>query len=230
MSAVKNNRKESTLFTSKKVEMFLQSCKFMGEEDKSNLDCSFYVTPLTYDLCYEVSDRIAKQLFRKAGSVYEPTQELGLTVLNIGETPAYNFELFPHGSEGSDGSGQMIPSCRIGKVSADKLFTDDPNWSLIFKAILPLSSHSLTLCHRYYKKKVFITFVEAEGTLFKTDDAKNLIFLDDATVESAKPLLCESCQKTAAYLDTNQASWCSDHVGAAVGTQVRKIKYSSGAA
>lgn len=214
------------MFTSPKVEMFLQSCKFAGEEEKSSIEVSFYITPLTYDLLYEISDRIAKQLFRKAGSVYEPTQELGLTVLNIGEKPAYNLEFFPHNSEGSDGSGQMIPSCRIGKVSADKLFTDDPDWSLIFKAILPLDSHSLTLCHRYYKKKVFITFVEAEGTLFETDDTKPII-LDDATVESGKDIICSVCNARAGYLAADQAGYCNDHVGSAVGIQVRRIKYVS---
>ena len=217
------------MFTSSKVKAFLQSAKFAGEEDKSVLDCAFYITPLSYDLLYEVSDRIAKQLFRREGSNHVPVSELGLTVLNVGELGSHNFEFYPHDQEAADGAGQMIPSCKIGKVTVDKLFTDDPNWSLIFKATLPLDSNSLALCHKYYKKTVYLTLERAQEALFETDDKKPII-LSDADVESHKEILCAVCNSRATYLATDQAGYCDEHVKAAVGVQVRRIKYSEGAA
>ena len=217
------------MFSSEKVKNYLQSVKLSGESDKATIQASFYITPLNYDILYEVDDRVARQLFHREGNGHTPVAELGKTVLNLGELGIHNLEIFPHSADGADGAGQMIAACRITEVCCDKLFSDKNDWSLIWKAILPLDSHSLGLMHKYFKKNCYITLVRAQEELFETDDSKPII-LDDATVESVKVLLCESCKKTAVYLDANQSSWCADHVGAAVGVQVRKIKYASGAA
>ena len=149
---------------------------------------------------------------------------IGKTMLNLGEIPAQNIEIFPHSEEGSDMAGQMIAGCKITEVFCDKLFADNPNWSLVWKAVLPLDSASLALCHKYYKKSCFITLVQSQEELFETDDKKPII-LNDAEVECTKKMNCETCNENAVYLDANQQSWCGNHVGAAIGVQVRKIVY-----
>ncbi len=218
------------MFQSSKVKAFLQSCKFAGEEDKPALDVAFYITPLSYDLLYEVSDRIAKQLFRREGSNHVPVSELGLTVLNVGELGSHNFEFYPHDQKGADEAGQMIPSCKIGKVSVDKLFTDDPNWSLIFKVSLPLDSNSLALMHKYFKKNVFLTLEPVQDELFdaKTDGKPKPVVLSDSEVECPKLMQCEACKTKATYLCDDTSAWCAEHVHAAPpNTKVRQVKYAT---
>ena len=217
------------MFTSEKIPCHLRSVKFKGDEEKGALECNFYITPLTYDLAYELSDRIAKQLFHKQGSVYAPIQEFGLTVLNLGEIDMQNMELYPHDDNGADGSGRMIPACTIGKVSVDKLDEESPDWSLIFQVSMPLDSNSLELCNRYYRKTVLITMEPAQEGLFDAAPKKPII-LDDAEVEFFNEIFCTMCNKRAHYLGVDQSAWCALHVKAAVGIQVRKITYSDGVA
>jgi len=212
------------MYSSHKVENYLQSCKFSGEADKATLQCSFYITPVSYDLLYEVDERVAKQLFRREGTNHLPVSELGKTVLNLGELGIHNLELYPHSDEGADGAGQMVPGCRITEVFCDKLFADKPDWSLIWKVVLPLDAHSLDLVRKYYKKTAFITLVEAQQELFDTDDKKPII-LSDAEVESGKEIFCGVCDAKAEYLGMDQSAWCGPHVNGAVGIQVRKIRY-----
>ena len=173
------------MFKSKQVEHFLQSFKATGDADKPSVQVSMYVTPLNYDLLYEVDDRVAKQLFRKEGGNHVPVAEIDDVTLKLGEIGTFNLELYPHNQEGADGAGQMIPSCRITKVEASKLFADQEDWSLIWHAILPMDSHSLELLRKYYKKTCFVSLEPVQEELFETDDTKPII-LDDATVESAK--------------------------------------------
>lgn len=155
------------MYTSQKVQNHLQSVKLAGDAEKATIQVAFYITPLEYELLYEIDDRIAKNLFRKEGSDRFPVAELGKTILNLGELGTHNLEIFPHNAEGADGAGQMIPGCTIGEVFTDKLFSDNPNWSLIWKVTMPLDSNSLALCHKYYKKDCFITLVKAQGELLE---------------------------------------------------------------
>lgn len=211
------------MFTSEKQATHLQSFKSSGDADQPSLDLKLYITPLTYELAYEISDRIAKQLYRREGTNHVPVHELDDPTLILGELPPYNLELFPHAE--ADGAGQMIAGCRIGKVQASKLFPDNPDWSLVFTVTAPMDSNSIALAHKYYRKTLFLTLVESQKELFETDDKKPII-LDDATVESGKDILCVVCNARASYLAADQAGYCDEHVSAAVGVQVRRVKYT----
>ena len=220
------------MFKSTKIQHFVQSCKFAGDADKSTLQVAFYVTPLNFDLLYEVDDRVAKQLFRKEGGAYVPVAELDDATLKLGDIGAFNLELYPHAEEGSDGAGQMIPNCRITKVEASKLFTDKEDWSLIWHATIPMDSHSLELIRKYYKRTVFVTLEKIEEALFETDDKKPIILSDaEIKIDKDHPVWCSVCpgEITATYLASDQAGYCDPHVHAAVGVQVRKIVYGDAA-
>lgn len=218
------------MFSSEKVGNYLQSVKFAGKADAPKIRTDFYITPADYDLFYEVSDRIAKQIFRKEGGKYLPAQELGKTILNLGDQGLFNVEIFPHNAEGADGAGQMIPACTILEVWADHLFSDKPDWSLMWRVEMPLDSHSLTLVHKYFQKECFITLVKTQDELpFQADDKKPIV-LSDAEVESGQIICCQVCTDRATYLGLDQSAWCDQHVSAAVGVQVRKIKYTGEAA
>ena len=186
----------------------------------------FYITPVDFDLCYEISDRIAKQLFRKEGKEYFPSQELGKTILNVGELGSYNLEIFPNDTKAADDAGQMITGCKIVEIWVDHLFSDKPDWSLIWRAELPLDSHSLSLVHKYFQKQCFITMVKPQQELFETKEQAPVI-LSDATVEVGKPMLCIVCNAQALYLGEDQSAWCGEHVHMAVGVQVLKIIYTT---
>jgi hypothetical protein len=159
------------VYKSDKIQNHLQSVKFGGDAEKATIQAAFYITPLPFDLLYEIDDRIAKQLFRREGGDHIPVAELGKTILNLGELGVHNIEIYPHDAEGADGAGQMIPGCTIGEVSTDKLFADNPNWSLIWKVTMPLDSNSLDLCRRFFKKDCFITLVKAQEELFDEEQS-----------------------------------------------------------
>lgn len=219
------------MYKSEKVANHIESCKFTGTADKPLIQATFYVTPLKYDLLYEIDDRIAKTLFRKEGKDHVPVAELGKSVLNLGTIPAHNLEIFPHDQKGADDAGQMIPYATIGEVYCDKLFTDDPNWSLIWKASFGSDKHSIELLRTYFKKTCFITLVEAQQELIETKPkakSNGVTIIDDATVESPRDILCAVCNKLATYLAEDQSGFCDGDVSAAVGANVRRLVYVSG--
>jgi hypothetical protein len=81
------------------------------------------------------------------------------------------------------------------------------------------------LAHKYYKKSVFLTLERAQAEIpFQADD-KKVIILDDASVECGSPIACAICNDLAMFLATDQSAYCERHVKAAIGLQVRKIKY-----
>lgn len=217
------------MFTSSKIPNHLESVKFSGTEEKPVLQAAFYVTPVSYSLLYEVDDRIATHLFRREGKDHLPVAELAKTMLNLGDLGLHNLEIFPHDQAGGDDAGQLIAAGRITEVYCDKLFTDQPDWSLIWKVALPLDSHSLELARKYFKKTCFITLVKTQAELFE-DDAHELTVSPDGDVESTLLIACGVCGTRAKYLGTDDSAWCGEHVRAAAGVHVRGIKYTGEAA
>lgn len=221
---------KAPLFQRKKVPTYIQSVKFSGDAEKSALQVAFYNTPLPYELLYEIDDRAARQLFRREGKDFTPVAELDDVTLKIGEPGVHNIEFYPHDAEGADGAGQMVAGCVIGKVECSKLFADKPDWSLIWHVTMPLDSHSCELLRKYYRQTAFLTLDLAQTDLGFQSDDKKVIVLDDATVESGKEIICQVCNQRATYLGMDQSGWCDNDVKAAVGIQVRKIKYVGDAA
>ena len=219
------------MFESEKLPHHVQSVKFSGDEETPSLIVAFYMTPVSHAIVYELSDRIAKQIFRREGKNEIPVAELGKTILNLGSIPAVNLEVFPHNQEGSDGSGQLIPGCKIGEVAVDKLFADSSDWSLIWKCTMPLDSNSLDLMRRYYRKTCFLTLVAVQDELFDAgaDGKPKPIVLSDAEVECPVRMICQVCNETATYLGEDTSAWCDKDVRAAVGVKVRQIRYAESA-
>lgn len=220
------------MYTSEKISNHLESVKFTGKGEGAGIECTFYVTPLSFDLCYEVDDVIAKHIFHRTAD-HSPVQELGRTNLNLGNLPIYNLEIFPHNVEGADGAGRMIAGCKVGAVYVDKLFADKPDWSLVWKVIVPLDKNSIELVMMYFKKTSFITLVKAQDTLVEESDGKpKPVVIDDATVECQQLMTCEvNNEERALYLGSDGKAWCGEHVHAAMpDVKVRKIKYAEGLA
>ena len=167
------------MFETAKLLHYVQSVKFSGTDESPTLTVSFYITPVEHSIVYELSDRIAKHIFRREGKHEVPVSELGKTILKLGELPVMNLEIYPNPDEGADGNGQLIAGCRIGEVFVDKLFDDSNDWSLVWKCTMPLDSNSLDLMRRYYRKTLFLSLIAAQGELPPADDDTKPPVLDD---------------------------------------------------
>ena len=214
------------MFSSPKIECFVQSVKFSGKADEAELKVKFYITPLKALLAQELSESVCDQLFYKQGpSEFLPYQETTNIQINLGDIEMQNLELYPHAKEGADGAGQLIQNVTIGKIHAEKLFPDSPDWSLIFEAIMPKNSHSLQLMDKYYQHKVWITMQPVQQQLFDEPKSDQKV-TKEGEVESGKIIYCAICNEKSAWLANDSSAYCNKHVKGAAGLTVRKIRYS----
>ncbi len=194
------------MFQTKDVSAFLQQLKFTADGDNVIAHGTFYLTPISYALAYEVDTKMADRLFRKRGGEWLPCAEVPSIAFDL-KVDAQAMTYVTH-KDITTGRG-FIPHVAIEKIRAFKLFADDPNFTLAFDCRFQCDDRETTwfLIHRM-KKPLLLSFQALQGKL-----------------EFPKPaLLCEICEEPATHRTSPGKSLvCKEHVGAYVGETVEPL-------
>lgn len=191
------------MFETPKISAFLQNASFRGENEKKYVRFQFYLTPISYELACEVSPRLADRLFRKIeDGAWAPASEVPSIGFDLGKIPLHTIELHPHDDAMMDHTGAMMQRAHITGIHARKLFPDNPNFTLIFSADVPMDDMSVKLAQKYFKLPVFLTFAVMQGQLFPDEDIEDTI---------TNPI-CEECDDRAIFRDDAHAYYCQKHV------------------
>lgn len=155
------------MFTTENVEVYLKSAILDTDGEKRIAKVKFHKTPIDYDLAREISPQVAGRLFHGSNGETNPAPVLEMTkaefLLNIPKQ-SMSFIRDP----GFSTKKSLVESAEIVSVSAQKLFADNPNFSLIFTVAFEITDKSILqdlveLLH----EKVFITFRPMQGELFE---------------------------------------------------------------
>lgn len=181
------------MFKQDKVECFIQGVKFAGDEKEKTIEFLVYVTPLTLALAEEVSAKLADRLFRNG----EPAQEMSRAAFNLDGMCVQSVVWFPVKDPALDFSAVLTENVKCFGLVAMRLFPEKPEFSLTFKANVPMDKNSLEIASRYYKKKVCLSFKAMQGELGF-----------EPTHAVAGHPLCQECNLLAVYIDEQQQTWC----------------------
>lgn len=196
------------MFTTEKVQAFVQRASLEGKDDSKFVRFTFYITPIPYFLAMEISPAIAGQLFRpdKSGSQH-PVLEVQSANFELGEIPLQTMKLYPATDAELESHGTLLAAVQIRAISARKVFPDDPNFTLIFNAELPKDDLSFSMMGKYFREKVFVTFSEMQKDLFPKKGVQ-----DTVTNPS-----CNVCDELATRRDSEGTHLCAKHVRAGKG-------------
>lgn len=196
------------MFTTEKVQAFVQRASLEGKDDSKFVRFTFYVTPITYELAKEVSAIIAANLFRlDAVGAPHPVLEVSTVSFEIGEIPLQTMKLYPATDVELESHGTLLTAVQIRAISARKVFPDDPNFTLIFNAELPKDDLSFAMMGKYFREKVFVTFAEMQKDLFPKNGVQD-------TIQNPK---CNECDEPATRRDSEGTHLCAKHVRAGKG-------------
>lgn len=153
------------MFTSKNQELYVKNVSFeAGKDDEVLATMTMYITPITKELAEEVHSEIATTLFNRNGKPRPEASTVGFTV----EPPACQMEYMLH-KEVKTGRG-LLPFVEFSGLKAMKLFADDPNFTLAFKASFPCNDKETAwnFINRLHKP-ILATFRQAQIDMFPKD-------------------------------------------------------------
>lgn len=198
------------MFVTPKVPVFMQKASVEGRKENKIVRFTFYITPIKHALAAELSPVIADRLFTfdQAGAPH-PIQEMDGPHFDIGKIPLQVMELHPSDDPQMEKHGTMLERVQISNLSARKLFPDDPNFTLEFRAEVPMDNLAIQMLEKYYDQKLFLTFEDMQLSLPSGDAA-----------------LCEDCGDPAICHDENDSYYCNKHRNKSTGevTYISKIE------
>lgn len=184
------------MFLTPKIAAFVQQASLEGKEDEQLVKFVFYITPISHTLACEVSPAIADRIFKSdASGTPQPITEIQLVNFDIGTVDLQEMEMYPVEDPAMENHGVLLKAVQISKISARKLFPDDPKFSLIFSAELPKDDLSVAMMSKYFKRKVFLTFETMQKELPLGETPK-----------------CEECPDPAVAQDSEKNFLCGAHV------------------
>lgn len=181
------------MFPQPKVECFLNNVSLTGKGDKKVVRFNFYITPITHYLTAQISPEVAAVLFHDDGSGdMKPALIMPTASLDIGKISLQKMALHPSDDPKMEKHGAMLDRVQLSHLNVSKLFPDDPNFSLIFRAEAPLDKLAIELGQKYFQEKLFITFTSMQGEMFPKALNK-CEYCDDPPVakDSEGALLCQ---------------------------------------
>lgn len=207
------------MFNTENVKAYLKSIVLDTDKDKRIARLRFFVG-LTHDLATEASPHIADRLFRKNGDTYDPVLEV--TSMDFAITFPQQ-SLSYRRSPDYVGHHVFIPNVRISGVSAQKLISGKPDFSLLFNCEFEITDKTvitdlIDLIHENF----FITFRAIQGELFEQPD----------DYDSLLCRLCDAPNPEFIVLKTKPIlAYCAKHVSQkADDEKVKRIRDSEAAA
>lgn len=207
------------MFRTEKFSAFLQGVKWSGTAEKKLIELVIYITPITFELAAEVSEKIADRLFRRGeDGKWAPALEMPTAAFNAGTIPVQTMTIFPvNDQETGDPAltetlGTMLQNVNVSGFHALQLIPAKPDLTLAFRATTALDKLTAELAIRFYRKKIFLTFAAMQGEL-PLDNKQNTV---------AGEALCEECGNLAFVVDQEGATFCRKHVRAAAG-EIREL-------
>jgi hypothetical protein len=189
------------MFTTPKVPVFMQKASVEGRKENKMVRYVFYITPIKHALATELSPVIAKSLFTfDAAGEPHPILEMDLPHFNIGKIPLQLMALHPSDDPAMDKYGTMLQRVKISHICARKIFPDDPNFTLEFRAEVPMDNLAIQLLEKYYDQKLFLTFEDMQLSLPNGDAAT-----------------CSECGDPAICVDQEEEYFCDKHRNQATG-------------
>lgn len=147
------------MFTTPKIKAFIQGASLEGDADEQLVKFLIHITPIKHALAAQMSPIIADRLFKfDQANKPHPVSEMDRPSFNIGTIDLQTMELHPSDDPKMDKHGVLLQAVQISKISARKLFPDNPNFSLIFSAELPKDDLSFSMMGKYFKREVYLTF------------------------------------------------------------------------
>ncbi len=186
------------MFKTPKIAAYIQKASLEGKEDKQMVRFQIYITPILHALACEVSPAIADRLFKSdASGTPQPISEIDSVEFDIGTVNLQTMAMYPSDDPAMDEHGVLLMAVQISHICAEKLFPDDPKFSLIFRAELPKDDLSFAMMGKYFKRKVFLTF-ETMQLQLPTSDAPKCEHCDNpaVAVDSEETFLCEKDLKS----------------------------------
>jgi hypothetical protein len=204
------------MFRTPNVPVFMQKASVEGRGEDKRVRFTFYITPFRHALAAELSPVIADLLFTfdTAGAPH-PIQEMDLPHFNIGKIPLQLMEMRPSDDPAMEKYATMMERVQISNLIARKIYPDDPNFTLEFRAEVPMNSLSMDMIEKFYQEKLFLTFEDMQMKL--------------PTGEQA---ICSVCDDVAICMDEHENYFCEKDRGGAVGevAYIAKLKTPAEAA
>lgn len=189
------------MFTAPKVEVFMNNASLSGKKDKKVVRFIFYITPITHYLMAQISPDVAGTLFHDDGhGDMKPALGLPDASLDVGNIALQRMSLHPSDDDKMDKYGAMLDRVELSDLGFRKIYPDDPNFSLIFRAEAPLDKLAVELMQKYYQEKLFITFEAMQGTMFPSAETE-----------------CEFCEDPPVAKDSKDSFLCQKHVKKGIG-------------
>lgn len=198
------------MFKTPKVPVFMQKASVEGRKENKMIRYTFYITPIKHALAAELNPVIAASLFTfDAAGEPHPILELDLPHFNIGKIPLQLMELHPSDDPAMDKYGTMLERVQISHICARKIFPDDPNFTLEFRAEVPMDNLAIQMLEKYYDQKLFLTFEDMQLSL-----------------PDGGYITCSECDDPAVCYDSEETAFCDKHRKKAVGdvTYITKIE------
>lgn len=188
------------MFSTPKVKAFIQGASLQGNADEQFVQFMIYITPITHVLACQVSPVIGDRLFKfDAAKKPHPISEMDGPKFDIGTIDLQLMTLHPSADPKMDKHGVLLKAVQISKISARKLYPDNPNFSLIFSAELPKDDLSFSMMGRYFKREVYLSFETMQKEL-PLASVPNCEYCDNPSVaqDSEETFLCERDLKSKA--------------------------------
>jgi hypothetical protein len=188
------------MFQTPKIPAFIQGASLEGKEDAQMVRFKIYITPIPHALACEVSPAIADRIFKfDASKTPQPIPEIQSVNFDIGTVDLQTMIMYPVDDPAMDDHAVMLKAVQISKISARKLFPEDPKFSLIFDAELPKDDLSFSMMGKYFKRKVFLTFETMQQEL-PLSGVPTCEYCENPAVaqDSEETFLCEKDLKTKA--------------------------------
>ena len=194
------------MFESENVSVFLQQLKFTFDDDEIVAHGTFYITPISHSLAYEVDPKLAEDLFRKRGIEYVPRAEVPAMNFDL-KLPAQSMTYAVH-QDIPSGRG-LIPHVAIAKIRAFRLFAESNDYTLAFDCQFPCNDKEMVwqMLNRG-KKPLLVTFRPLQA---------------DLDFPKPEPL-CEICSNPAVYrTKPGKSLACAEHIAAYVGEEAEPL-------
>lgn len=198
------------MFKTPLVPVFMQKASVEGRKENKLVRFVFYITPIKHALAAELSPVIAASLFTfDAAGAPHPITELDMPHFNIGKIPLQLMAMHPSDDPAMDKFGTMLERVQVSHIMARKIFPDDPNFTLEFRAEVPMDRLAIEMLEKYYDEKLFLTFEDMQLTLPNGDTIK-----------------CEECDDPAVCHDEEDNYYCDKHRKKGTGeiTYISKIE------
>jgi hypothetical protein len=195
------------MFKTPKIAAYIQKASLEGKEDKQLVRFLIYITPITHTLACEVAPAIGDRIFKSdASGTPQPISEIDCVEFDIGTVDLQTMAMYPVADPAMDDHGVLLKAVQISHIRAEKLFPDDPKFTLIFRAELPKDDLSFGMMGKYFRQKVFLTFETMQRELGMSDGPK-----------------CEYCENPAIAEDSEDTYLCEKDLKSRAVGEVRFI-------